>query len=291
MQKHLISLSSGYRINKAADDAAGLAISTNLRAEIRGLNQAKRNTNDGISLIQTAEGGLYEIQNILIRLKELSVQSASDTIGIQERDYLHQEYSYLTQEIERISLSTDYNGTRLLVGDPSKLDYELQKDSNYFPLEIQVGHEYNPISDSLSASNPINIIRLDLSRINSLPSGEDGLGLMNEVNTEDEEDNDQAIGLTTKNKAREAINKIDTAITKVSEHRAYLGSLQNRLTSAVNSLSISTESLSSAKSRILDLDYAEESAEFTQSSILVKSGMAVLSQANQLPEMALVLLK
>jgi len=177
------------------------------------------------------------------------------------------------------------------VGDPSKLDYELQKDSNYFPLEIQVGHEYNPISDSLSASNPINIIRLDLSRINSLPSGEDGLGLMNEVNTEDEEDNDQAIGLTTKNKAREAINKIDTAITKVSEHRAYLGSLQNRLTSAVNSLSISTESLSSAKSRILDLDYAEESAEFTQSSILVKSGMAVLSQANQLPEMALVLLK
>ncbi len=290
MQKHLVNLASGYRINKAADDAAGLAISTNLRAEIRGLNQAKRNTHDGISLIQTAEGGLYEIQNILVRLRELSVQSASDTIGSHERNYLHKEYSYLTDEIERISLSTDYNGTRLLVGDPSKLDYELQEDSNYFPLEIQVGPNYNPINDSLEADNPLNIIRIDLNRINSLPNGEDGLDLVNKDNSEDEDSNDQDTGLTTKEKAHEAINKIDSAITKVSEYRAYLGSMQNRLTSTVNNLNVSIESLSSAKSRILDVDYAEESAEFTQSSILVQSGVAVLSQANQLPEMALALL-
>ena len=162
LAKHTERISSGYRINHAADDAAGLAISEKLKSNVRALLQAKRNTADGISLVQTAEGGLQEISNILIRLKELSVQSASDTIGDTERGHIQKEFGALKDEVNRIAYSTEFNGTRLLTGD-ANIPAELLKNSNDSPLEIQVGDSYHYGVDSILNSNPTHVIRLDLS--------------------------------------------------------------------------------------------------------------------------------
>ena len=169
-------LSSGFRINKASDDAAGLAISDKLRADYRGLVMARRNANDGISLIQTAEGGLNEIGNILSRLRELSIQGASDTIGNTERGFLNKEFGQLKDEINRISKTTEFNGTLLLVGDQDDIDEEIKKRSNTFPLEIQVGKNYFESADSKDNPNPTNIIRIDFSNVNATVN-EDGLNL------------------------------------------------------------------------------------------------------------------
>ncbi len=284
LEQNITKLASGYRINKAADDAAGLAISENLRADIRGLNQARRNSNDGISLVQTAEGGLAEVQNILIRLRELSIQGASDTIGQREREFLNNEYVALRQEIKRITTSTEFNGTRLLVGDPKKLDEEMSQYSNTFPLEIQVGKDYYKTRDGVDSPNPVNIIQIDLRKIDALPDSEDGLGLGKEG------DSDSA-SLATKKQAQGSIAKMDFAIGKVAEYRAYLGSIQNRLSSTVNNLGVSIENLSAAKSRIKDVDFAEETADMTQNNIMQQAGAAVLTQANQMPQLALSLLQ
>ena len=154
-------LASGERINKASDDAAGLAISENLRADVRSLNQAKRNALDGVSLVQTAEGGLNETTNMLVRLRELAVQAASDTIGNTERGFLDKEYQALKSEIDRIASSTEFNGTRLLVGQVA-LPEDMNTGANAFPLEIQVSKDYYTQSDALSHPNPTNIIRIDL---------------------------------------------------------------------------------------------------------------------------------
>lgn len=277
-------LASGYRINRASDDAAGMAISESLRADIRGLNQAKRNSNDGVSLVQTAEGGLNEIQNILIRLRELSVQAASDTVGSSEREYLNLEYVALKDEISRITTATEFNGTRLLVGDPKKLDESLQTGANSYPLEIQVGKNYYAEVDGLEQKNPINVIRIDLNRINSFPGGEDGLNL----GSASDED---GVNVKMKANAQLSITRLDSAIGKVSGYRAYLGSIQNRLQSTVNNLHVSVENLSSARSRIRDVDFATETAEMTQNSILQQAGASVLTQANQTPQLALKLLQ
>lgn len=284
MEKNITRLASGYRINRAADDAAGLAISENLRADIRGLNQARRNSNDGISLVQTAEGGLAEIQNILVRLRELSIQGASDTIGQREREFLNDEYLELKEEVERITMSTEFNGTRLLVGDPKNLSEEMGKQSNSFPLEIHVGKAYYNNADSVEAKNPVNIIRIDLSKIDALPQNDGGLAI-------GRSDDENGANLATKPKSQESINRVDTAIQKVAEYRAYLGSVQNRLSSTVNNLGISIENLSAAKSRIKDVDFADETAEMTQNSIMQQAGAAVLVQANQMPNLALKLLQ
>ena len=162
--KHIERLSSGFRINKAADDAAGLAISEVLRADIRSLDQARRNANDAVSLVQVAEGGLEEVNNIMIRLRELSIQAASDTVGKRERGYLNREFMALKDEIDRIALSTEYNGTKLLIGNKD-VDPELLVDQNHSPLEIQVGKDYLPGRDSLDSANPINVIRLDFFQL------------------------------------------------------------------------------------------------------------------------------
>ena len=280
--ENMAKLSSGYRINKAADDAAGLAISESLRADIRSLGQAKRNANDAVSLVQVAEGGLNEIQNIMIRLRELSIQSASDTVGMKERGYLNKEFMALKDEIDRIAVSTSFNGTRLLTGTKD-LDPVLLKDHNYSPLEIQVGKDYLVGPDSLDKQNPINIIKMNLSNMNATTSGEGSLNLGTAESGE-------GANVLSKEGAQMSIEKIDGAMKSLGEYRAHLGSIQSRLMSTDANLGIQIESLSLAKSRIKDADFAQETAEYTQNNILQQAAASVLSQANQLPTVALKLL-
>ena len=242
--KRMSRLASGSRINKAADDAAGLAISENLRADVRSLSQAQRNANDSISLLQVAEGGLQEITSIMIRLKELSIQAASDTVGIREREFLNREFMALKHEIDRIAISTDYNGTRLLVGN-KELDEQLMDGHNYSPLEFQIGQDYFLPPDSLESPNPVNIIRADFSEMNATVGGEGSLG----IGTPEDEDGTR---IDSKIGAQRTINQLDSALQKVASYRASIGAIQNRLTSTDRNLSVAIENLSSAKSRIKD---------------------------------------
>jgi len=284
-------LASGSRINRAADDAAGLAVSENLRADVRSLNMAKRNANDGVSLVQTAEGGLEETSNMLIRLRELAIQGASDTIGNQERGFINKEYFQLKDEIDRIANSTEFNGTRLLVGnkaDSGELPEEMMGQANKFPLEIQVGKDYYLDSDSLDKQNPVNIIKIDMSRLNAFTNGEGSLNL-GAANVDDTSEENTRVD--SKASSQQAISRLDDAINKVNEYRAYLGAVQNRFTSAISNLGVQTENLDTARSRIRDADYAAETATFTQNHILQQAGTSVLSQANQQPQMALSLLQ
>ncbi len=245
-------LSSGTRIVKAADDAAGLAISEKLRAQIRGVNQAERNANDGISMIQTAEGGLNEGSNILIRLRELAVQSASDTVGEAERKFTDLEYQNLKQELERISQVTEFNGKKLLNGQGDKYDF-------------QIGINNDDFQDR---------IKYDAARSNA---SLEGLGI-------------GELSVTSKESSQESLAKIDMAIQTVSGQRAELGAVQNRLTSTINNLQSSSENLSAANSRIRDTDFAAESARNTKMNILTSAGTSVLSQANSQGQAALKLL-
>lgn len=248
-------LSSGFRINKAGDDAAGLAISEKLRSKIRGLMQAQRNANDGISLVQTAEGGLNEVQNILVRMRELGVQAASDTIGPKERVYLDNEYQALKEEIDRIANSTDFNGTQLIDGTGGTLDFQV----------------------NTGGDNILGVDRISFDAFKA-DANTDKLGVAE-------------LAIDTKAGAQMALTKIEEAIDYVSSIRGDLGALQNRLTSTIQGIAISVENLSSANSRIKDVDVAEETSNLTQNNILLQAGTAVLQQANSLPKMALSLLQ
>jgi len=252
MEKTLERLASGSRINHAGDDAAGLAISENLRAQVRGLRQAKRNAQDGISLIQVSEGGLNEITNILIRMRELSIQAASDTIGDGERSFTDREFQLLKQEIDRISNSTVFNGTPLLNGRAGV-------------LEFQVGTHNNPLIDRISYNGE----RADAS-VEALNIGGESIG--------------------TKAGAQMTLSVLDDALNRVSSIRADMGAIQNRMQSTISNLAISDENLSAARSRIADADMAEEATELTKNNILMQSGMAVLGQANSSAQLALKLL-
>lgn len=276
-------LASGYRINRGADDAAGFAIAEVIKSDIRGLNQARRNANDGISLVQVAEGGLDEINNILIRLRELSVQSASDTIGNRERRYLNEEFMALKDEVDRIALSTEFNGTRLLIGR-KEVPEELLEGHSFSPLEVQVGKDYLKGMDSLEAPNPVNIIRLSFENFNATTEGENSLGLGSAQNPE-------GIAVSTKVQAQQSIMQISKAMQSVASFRGSLGALQNRLESTDRNLGIQVENLGAARSRIKDADFASESAELTQQQILQQAGASVLVQANQFPNVALKLLQ
>ena len=277
-------LASGERINKAADDAAGLAISENLRADVRSLNQAKRNTLDGVSLVQTAEGGLMETTNMLVRLRELAVQSASDTIGMKERGFLDLEYQQLKSEIDRIASSTEFNGTRLLTGT-TQIAEDMHKGENQFPLEVQVGKDYYRETDSLENKATVNVIRLDLNNINGFSTGDNSLMLDKTMAGED------VAGISVKHEAQLSIGRLDEAITTVNSYRAYLGAVQNRMTSTIANLGVQTENLDTARSRIRDTDFAAETAEYTKAKILQQAGTSVLAQANQQPQVALGLLQ
>jgi len=276
-------LASGYRINRAADDAAGLAISTVLKADLRSMAQAKRNALDAVSLVQVAEGGLEEVNNIMIRLRELSIQAASDTIGNRERLYLNNEFMALKDEIDRIALSTEFNGTRLLTGS-KEIPPELRTEQNASPLEIQVGKDYYPVSDSLEAYNPVNIIRISFDDFNSTTDGENSLGI-------GASNNEEGTNVASKFGAQHSIDRLDNAMQKVAAFRAKLGAFQSRLEVTQTSLGIAEENLGAARSRIIDTEYAKETAEVTQASILQQSGISVLSQANAMPQIALKLLE
>lgn len=252
LDKSLERLSSGYRINRAGDDAAGLAISENLRAQIRGLKQASRNAQDGVSLVQVAEGSLNEISSILIRLRELSVQAASDTIGPVERQFLNVEYDQLVSEIDRIADGTEFNGTQLLSGTGSILDF-------------QVGTRNDPNIDRLS---------FDASKADANSAA---LGV-------------NLTSVADKASAQNTLSAIDQAILSVSAMRADFGAIQNRLQSTISNLAVSVENLSAANSRIRDVDVAEETAELTRNNILLNAGTSVLAQANQTAQTALGLL-
>lgn len=280
LQDSSSKLGSGSRINKAADDAAGLAISENLQADIRSLNQAKRNASDGVSLVQTAEGGLTETSSMLIRLRELAIQSASDTIGTVERQFTDREFVALKDEIDRIANSTEFNGTRLLVGGADIGD-ELG-NASAFPLEVQVGKDYFSGVDALDERNPVNIIKIDFGNINAFTEGDGSLDLGRA---------EEGSRVNTKESAQQSIAKLDEAIVKVNDYRSYLGSIQNRLGSTIRNLAVQTENLSEANSRIRDTDFAQETAIFTQQNILQQAGTSVLSTANQQPSIALSLLQ
>jgi flagellin len=255
LDRSLERLSSGYRINKAGDDAAGLAISEKLRAKTRGLIQAQRNASDGISLIQVAEGGLEEIQNILVRLRELGVQAASDTIGSQERRYLNEEYQSLKEEVDRIANVTEFNGTVLLDGTGGTLDFQVN-------------------------TGGLNLLGVDRISFNAFKSdvNSDKLGL-------------EELSIDTKVNAQRSLAIIDTAIEDVSSIRGELGAIDNRLTSTIRNLSVSIENLTAANSRIKDVDVAIETSELTRNNILMQAGTSVLQQANSIPKMALTLLQ
>ncbi|KAB8032141.1 flagellin [Fluviispira multicolorata] len=288
-------VSSGYRINKASDDAAGLAISEKLKADIRGLNMARRNASDGISLLQTAEGGMNEIGNMLTRLRELAVQGASDTVGNKERSFIHKEFNALKDEVDRITNSTEFNGTMLLTGTAEGLPEALTSKSNPPPLEIQVGKNWFKETDGSDADgefgrNPVDIIRLNFQNINTSTVGLE-LGRASEESMESTGVFLEGGGLTdSKMRAQLSINKLDSAISKVAEFRAEMGAYQNRLGSTIANLSVQTENYAAANSRIRDTDYAEETAKLAQSNILKQGGVAVLAQANQSPGAALRLL-
>jgi flagellin len=248
----LEKLSSGSRINKAGDDAAGLAISEKMKAGIRSMKQATRNANDGVSLIQTAEGSMNEIGNILIRLRELSIQGSSDTIGDTERGFIDKEVQHLKEEIDRISNSTEFNGTKLLNGTSP-------------PLDIQIGVNNNPTLDRFVYDSPARNTTLEALGV----SGVSTMG---------------------KESSQQNLIMLDTAITKLSENRAGLGALQNRLGSAINNMNIYRENLEAANSRIRDTDMAEETSQLTKENILSQASISVLGQANQNPQLALKLL-
>lgn len=284
MEQHAQKLASGKRINKAADDVAGMAISENLRADIRSLYQSKRNANDAVSMLQVAEGTLDEVTSIIVRLKELSVQSASDTIGNQERAFLNEEFMALKDEVDRIVLATEFNGTRLLIGQGDEVHQELLQEHNYPPLEMQVGKDYIEPPDHIDARNPVNIIKIDFGKIDARTEGERGLDLGSATN-------EDGARIDSKEDAQQSMARLDRALVKVASYRSTIGSVQNRLTSAERNLGVQIENLSAANSRIKDADFAMETAGFTKANILLQAGTAVLTQANQFPNAALELVR
>ncbi|MYL47136.1 flagellin Hag [Virgibacillus halodenitrificans] len=247
-------LSSGLRINKAGDDAAGLAISEKMRGQIRGLDMAAKNAQDGISLIQTAEGALNETHSILQRMRELAVQSSNDTNTNTDRGELQKELAQLTEEIDRIANNTEFNTKKLLDGSVTTSG----------ALKFHIG------------ANSGQNITLEITKMNATGSG--GLNL-------------SGVNISTQSGANTAITTIQTAIDNVSSERSKLGAVQNRLDHTINNLNTSSENLTAAESRIRDVDMAKEMMNQTKNSILSQAAQAMLAQANQQPQGVLQLLR
>ena len=254
MGSSLEKLSSGFRINRAADDAAGLAISEKMKAQINGLNQAVRNAQDGISLIQTAEGGLIEVHDMLQRMRTLATQAANDTYEKKDIDKINDEFQELITEIQEISNRTKFNGKSLIDGTNADTAIVLQVGAGSDDkMEIKI--------EDMSAS---------------------GLGL-----GKTESDTFTATATVT---ADGIIDTLDKAINAVSETRSKLGAYQNRLDHTINNLGVAAENLSDANSRIRDVDMAAEMMNFTRNQILIQAGTAIVAQANARPQSVLQLL-
>lgn len=253
IQDSLAKLASGNRINKAADDAAGLAISENLKAQIRSTRQANRNANDGISMVQTAEGGLNEIGNIIVRLRELGIQAASDTVSDTERGFVDKEVQQLKNELQRIASVTTWGKTKLLDGSTPTYDF-------------QVGIYNAESEDRISFKASENVATLD------------ALGLA-------------GVDYTSKEGARSGLDALDAAQQAVSGMRSNLGALQNRLLSTTQNLGVFEENMAAANSRIRDTDMAQASSELTRNSIMLQASTSALAQANTSANAALNLIR
>lgn len=244
------ALSSGSRITQASDDAAGLAISEKLRADVRGMGMARKNAENAISFIQVGEGGLNEVNNLLVRMRELGIQSASDTIGDQEREFIDMEAQHLLQEVDRIAGSTKFGNKNLLDGSMDELEFQIGVNS-----DENSSVKFNMAADATAGN-----------------LGVDGLSF------------------DSKSGARDSLDLIDQAINKVGGMRANFGAFQNRLDSAISNIDVQNESLNAAYSRIRDADVAHETAELTSSSILQQASIGMLAQANSSTQSALQLL-
>jgi flagellin len=254
--KSMEKLSSGLRINRAGDDAAGLAISEKMRGQIRGLDMASKNAQDGISLIQTAEGALNEVHSILQRQRELAVQSASDTNVAADRTALKDEFTQLTAEVKRITDTTQFNGMKLL---------DKTAGTVAGTLELHIG-----ANKGQTFSLKLDTAGVDLTQVNTDLAGAD---------------------ISTQLLSEAAIETLDTQIASVSSGRSYLGAAQNRLDHTINNLNTSSENLTAAESRVRDVDMAKEMMEQTKNSILSQAAQAMLAQANQQPQGVLQLLR
>ncbi len=265
--KSMEKLSSGVRIKRAADDAAGLAISEKMRAQIKGLDQAGRNVQDGISVVQTAEGALEETGNILQRMRTLSVQSSNETNTEEERSKIADELSQLKDEIERISSSTEFNGKKLLDGSASN-------------VRLQVGANYGTnVSGTSNNNNEITVQLVDTSAVMS-----------NASITSSTIASMKTAGASGTDAAKSMVSSLDAALKEVNSSRAKLGAQQNRLESTQNNLNNTIENVTAAESRIRDTDVASEMVTLSKMNILVQASQSMLAQANQQPQGVLQLL-
>jgi flagellin len=275
-------LASGQRVNKSADDAAGLAVSERIRAKARSLEVAKRNANDGISYIQVAEGGLNETTNIVVRMRELAAQAASDTIGNREREFLNKEFIQLRTEVGRIMDSTEFNGTKVLQVDDQR------------PMRIFVGANYrgNDAEGNAPEIDPESdpdILTVDLKDLATFrESMESILDPDLSIVSPDMDGGAADLGPAGTN---DIFNRLDTALDSMAAYRAVLGSVQSRLNSSITNIEVTNENLQAAQSRIRDVDYAAETAKLATNRILTQAGVSVLTQANQNSEFALQLLR
>lgn len=272
LEKALERLSSGKRINRAADDAAGLAISQKMDAQVRGLRQASRNSLDGVSLIQTAEGALNEVHEMLQRMRELSVQGANGVYEDDDLDAIANEMRELTEQINMIGENTEFNGIHLLKGE---------NPGSGSGLNLQIG------------SNEGQNIVVDMEGLNVMVgSGSGELNILTDIIESDGSGGFQVVsGSINSDNFESAITKYNDAIEKVSSMRSKLGAIQNRLEHTIKNIDNTAENLTAAKSRIEDLDMAKEMSEYTKLNILQQAGTSMLSQANQLPQSVLQLLQ
>lgn len=260
LDQSLNKLSSGYRINRASDDAAGLGVSTNMNAQIRSYNQAVRNANDGLSVVQTAESALNEVANILTRMRELTMQSASDGVGSTERAYIQEENAQLIEELNRIDAVAEFNGVSLF-GAASALNFQVGIRSSANDV-ISIDLTAGIAASALGTSGGLTMASVDLG---------------------------SSAGITAAT-AASYLGAIDDAIDQISNYRSELGAVANRLNSTISFVKEAAEATSAANSRIRDVDIAEETSKLSASQVLMQAGVSMLSQANQAPQVALKLL-
>ena len=270
-------LSSGLRVNSSKDDAAGMSIATKMDSQIRGMSQASRNANDGISMIQTADGALSNISDALQRMRELAVQAANGTNGADETGNIATEMEALNEEIGRIASDTKFNGDRLLTGTGVKKDIQVGADSGQ---KISVAFGSSTIYAGMTKATDPAAVKGSTAAV---PPAQDGTGGSAAVAAE--------FDVSTTAGASKTIANIDEALKALNTERAALGTAQNRMGYAISNLSTSIENQSAAKSRIMDTDYASETSKLSRSQILQQAGTAMLAQANQLPNSVMSLLR
>ncbi len=273
--KSLEKLSSGYRINRAGDDAAGLAISEKMRAQITGLATAQKNAEDGVSLVQTAEGALTEVHSMLNRMVELATQSANGTYSTANREEMQKEINRLNDEIDRIGQTSNFNGTKLFMADNTK-------------ITLHVGESHEKTNQLKVTFNKMSAATLGMIDTSAAAKGTKANNYKRTMKT------GQSLGsidLTKADTARHAISVINGAIDMISSMRSDFGAMQNRLDHTINNLSVQNENITAAESRIRDVDMAKEMMAYTKNNILVQAAQAMLAQANQVPQGVLQLLQ